>query len=163
MRIGELARRAGVNIQTIRFYERCRLLRKPPRTPAGYRIYGERDLELVVFIRKASHFSFKLKEIRRLVQLYPAMDDCTGPPPLIHCSPECIAEIARMGEQKLAEYDQQIASLGALRQELVDTLRQISKSAPAFADNAAMRVGPGKRKSAPSPRQARGSQTARGT
>jgi len=159
MRIGELASRAGVNIQTIRFYERCRLLRKPPRTPAGYRVYGEHDLELVVFIRKASHFSFKLKEIRRLVQLYPAMDDCTGPPPLIHCSAECIAEIARMGEQKLAEYDQQIASLAALRQELVDTLRQISNSAPAPADRAPMKAGPRKERA----RRARGSQMARST
>ncbi|MCI0625083.1 MAG: MerR family transcriptional regulator [Acidobacteria bacterium] len=147
MRIGELARRTGVNIQTIRFYERCRLLRKPPRTPAGYRIYGEHDLELVVFIRKASHFSFKLKEIRRLVQLYPATDECTGPPPLIHCSAECIAEIARMGQQKIAEYEQQMASLAALRQELIDTLRQLTTGAPTSREKPLMKNNPGKGKS----------------
>ena len=51
MRTGELARQAGVNIQTVRFYERERLLDPPPRTPAGYRRYSADDLERVVFIK----------------------------------------------------------------------------------------------------------------
>ena len=45
MRIGELSQRAGVNVQTVRFYERQSLLRKPSRTPAGYRSYVEEPYE----------------------------------------------------------------------------------------------------------------------
>ncbi len=51
MRIGELANEAGVNIQTLRFYEREGLLAKPARTGAGYRTYTVRDLDRVKFIR----------------------------------------------------------------------------------------------------------------
>jgi len=52
MRTGELARNAGVNLQTIRFYEREGLLPKPARTVSGYRNYQESDLERVIFIRR---------------------------------------------------------------------------------------------------------------
>jgi DNA-binding transcriptional MerR regulator len=50
MRIGELAKRAG-SVQAIRFYERRRLVRTPRRTPGGYRIYSDQDLENVTLIR----------------------------------------------------------------------------------------------------------------
>ena len=53
MRIGELAKTAGVSVQTLRFYERRRLLRKPRRGANGYRQYTDQDLEIVVTIRKA--------------------------------------------------------------------------------------------------------------
>jgi DNA-binding transcriptional MerR regulator len=52
MRIGELAKRAGVSVQAIRFYERRRLMRTPRRTATGYRIYSEQDLENVTLIKK---------------------------------------------------------------------------------------------------------------
>jgi len=58
MRIGELARRARVNLQTVRFYERRGLLRKPARTRAGYRIYEDADLESLVFIKWCQRLGF---------------------------------------------------------------------------------------------------------
>jgi DNA-binding transcriptional MerR regulator len=70
MRIGELAKRAGVSVQTIRLYERRRLMRTPRRTAAGYRIYVDRDLETVALIKKMQRFGFKLTEIRRVLYLW---------------------------------------------------------------------------------------------
>lgn len=59
MRIGELAKRAGVSVQAIRFYERRRLMRTPRRTSAGYRIYNEQDLESVTLIKKMQPIWFQ--------------------------------------------------------------------------------------------------------
>jgi MerR family transcriptional regulator, Zn(II)-responsive regulator of zntA len=70
VRIGELAKRAGVSVQAVRFYERRRLMRTPRRTPAGYRTYSEQDLESVTLIKKMQRFGFKLVEIRRVLQLW---------------------------------------------------------------------------------------------
>ena len=70
MRTGELARNAGVNLQTIRFYEREGLLPKPARTVSGYRSYQQSDLERVIFIRKNQQLGFTLAEIKQLMQLH---------------------------------------------------------------------------------------------
>lgn len=67
MRIGELSAKAGVNIQTIRFYERQKLLHEPARTPAGYRAYAEADLERVRFIKRCQRLGFTLKEVKELI------------------------------------------------------------------------------------------------
>jgi len=70
MRTGELARRAGMNVETLRFYERQKLLPSPSRTAGGYRHYNERDLETVCFIKQCQHLGFTLKEIGQLEELH---------------------------------------------------------------------------------------------
>ena len=65
--LGALAREAGVNPETIRYYERRGLLPEPPRTPAGYRQYGEGDAERVALILRAKDLGFTLAEIRELL------------------------------------------------------------------------------------------------
>jgi MerR family mercuric resistance operon transcriptional regulator len=67
--IGRLAKRAGVNIETIRYYERVDLMRPPPRTAGGYRIYGEDDVTRLRFIRRARELGFTLDEVRALLRL----------------------------------------------------------------------------------------------
>jgi Cd(II)/Pb(II)-responsive transcriptional regulator len=69
MRIGELARKAGVDVQTVRFYEREGLLDAPVRTGSGYRAYGEEDLERLHFVRHCRSLDMPLAEIRRLIEL----------------------------------------------------------------------------------------------
>lgn len=69
MRIGELATQAGVEVQTIRYYEREGLLEAPSRTPSGYRTYGPRHLERLNFVRHCRSLDMSLAEIRRLVEL----------------------------------------------------------------------------------------------
>lgn len=67
--IGQLANRAGVGIETVRFYERQGLLPKPPRTPAGYRQYSSDDIGRLAFIGRAKALGFALKEIAELLAL----------------------------------------------------------------------------------------------
>jgi MerR family transcriptional regulator, mercuric resistance operon regulatory protein len=75
--IGTLSRLSGVNIETIRYYERVKMLAPPPRTAGGRRIYGANDLRILVFIRRARELGFSLDEIRALLRLGgPAKASC---------------------------------------------------------------------------------------
>lgn len=69
MTIGELARAAGVGVETIRFYERKGLLAEPPRTASGYRQYPLEAVERLRFIRRAQGLGFTLEEISELLAL----------------------------------------------------------------------------------------------
>ena len=69
MRIGELARQAGVDVQTVRYYEREGLLDAPGRTGAGYRAYGPEHLERLNFVRHCRSLDMPLAEIKRLIEL----------------------------------------------------------------------------------------------
>lgn len=67
--IGELSRSSGVNIETIRYYERIKLLSPPSRTAGGRRTYDSSDLRALVFIRRSRQLGFSLEEIRTLLRL----------------------------------------------------------------------------------------------
>jgi Cd(II)/Pb(II)-responsive transcriptional regulator len=69
MRIGELAHKAGVDVQTVRYYEREGLLAAPSRTPSGYRAYGPEHLERLTFVRHCRSLDMPLAEIKRLIDL----------------------------------------------------------------------------------------------
>jgi MerR family copper efflux transcriptional regulator len=69
MRIGEVAQEAGVNIDTIRYYERRGLLEEPGRRPSGYRVYGVEAVQIIRFIRRAQDLGFTLDEIQDLLRL----------------------------------------------------------------------------------------------
>lgn len=125
MRIGELAKRAGVSVQAVRFYERRRLLRTPRRTAAGYRIYTDSDLEIVTVIKKMQHFGFKLAEIRRVLQLWILPSDTGSASPYHKGSRECLREAMKLGEKKLQAMDEQIRSSIQIRDELEQVLSQI--------------------------------------
>src|SRR5581483_4538312 len=67
--IGALAKAVGVNIGTIRYYERRKLLPAPDRRPSGYRVYGDECLRRLRFIRNAQSLGFTLREIAELLTL----------------------------------------------------------------------------------------------
>ena len=67
--IGEVARRSGVKIETIRFYERSGLLAPPPRTTGGHRVYGGAAAKRLNFIRRARELGFPLERVRALLAL----------------------------------------------------------------------------------------------
>jgi DNA-binding transcriptional MerR regulator len=69
MRIGEVAQRAGVNVQTLRYYERRRLFPSPTRRPSGYREYTAEMVGLVRFIKRAQELGFSLRDIGELIEL----------------------------------------------------------------------------------------------
>lgn len=103
--IGEAARRSGVKVPTIRYYEQIGLLPAPPRTEGNRRHFDAGDLRRLAFIRHARELGFAIEAIRTLLTL---QDDPHQP-----CG---VADaIARA---RLADVDQRIASLTALRSEL---------------------------------------------
>ncbi|WJW76380.1 MerR family transcriptional regulator [Thiohalobacter sp. IOR34] len=67
--IGQLARRAGVHVETIRYYQRRGLLHQPPRPAGGYRRYSAASVARIQFIRRAQQLGFSLREIGELLQL----------------------------------------------------------------------------------------------
>lgn len=69
MHIGQLSQKLGVSIDTIRFYERSRLLREPPRSSGGFRLYSRSDLSALRFIRSLQKLGFSLNEIREFLSL----------------------------------------------------------------------------------------------
>jgi MerR family copper efflux transcriptional regulator len=105
--IGQLARRAGVGIETVRFYERQGLLPKPPRTPSGYRQYSADALGRLAFIGRAKALGFALREIAELLVL-DASREAT-------CD-----DVKRKAQAKLAETEAQLAELTRVRNTLKD-------------------------------------------
>ena len=75
MKIGELAQRGGVNIDTVRYYEREGLLPKAERLASGYRVYAEQDVKRLRFVRRAKALGFTLPEIRELLDLSSRRDE----------------------------------------------------------------------------------------
>src|SRR5260370_18843616 len=67
--IGELSRRTGVNIETIRYYEKIKMLQAPPRTEGGHRVYGPTETRVLAFIRRSRELEFTVDEIRALLDL----------------------------------------------------------------------------------------------
>ena len=67
--IGELSKRSGVNIETIRYYERIKVLPAPPRTASGRRVYGSQEARILAFVRRSRELGFSLDQIRALLRL----------------------------------------------------------------------------------------------
>jgi DNA-binding transcriptional MerR regulator len=109
--IGQLAALAHVSVDTIRYYERMRLLPKPVRTPAGYRLYSARIVRRLNVVRSAQRFGFTLKEIASFL----SVRDSGGRP----------CQDVRAGAQRILEaVDAQIAELLTARRQLRRTLRE---------------------------------------
>src|SRR5215210_5769657 len=65
----QLAKRGGINLQSVRFYEQQGLLPRPPRTRAGYRVFPDDAVRRVRFIKRAQELGFTLKQIKELLAL----------------------------------------------------------------------------------------------
>lgn len=114
MRIGELAGATGVDVETIRYYEREGLLEPPARQPNGYRAYGRSQLEKLAFIRHCRALDIPLAEVRRLLTFTDRPDsDCR--------------EINRLIDAQLAKVRARLKSMRALEKQLT-TLRRRCKA-----------------------------------
>jgi MerR family transcriptional regulator, copper efflux regulator len=101
--IGTLAKRAGVSIDTVRYYERGGLLAPKTRLASGYRRYSEVEVARLRFIRRAQALGFTLKEIQELLALSSQRD---------------VARVKRTAQKKLADVEERIASLERVREGL---------------------------------------------
>jgi DNA-binding transcriptional MerR regulator len=105
MRIGELAKKAGVTVQSVRFYERRGLLKPPPRTASGYRNYHQADVDRIAFIKWCQPLGFTLKEVRELIPLHSAL--ATEPAPH-RARPAELQKLIRIALQKSADVQARI-------------------------------------------------------
>jgi DNA-binding transcriptional MerR regulator len=121
MRIGELSLKAGVNVQTIRFYEREKLLRKPVRTASGYRTFEVVDLERVRFIKDSQQLGFSLKEIKELLEIHESAKSFAGSPQTKSKEWEKAFRIAR---ERLELINHKIEFLKVLKGPLAAVLEQ---------------------------------------
>ena len=101
--IGQLAKRAGVAIDTVRYYERNAMLTPAGRLESGYRRYGETELKRLRFIRRAKVLGFTLADIRELLSLSDERN---------------VAKVKLAAEAKLAEVEQRLAELERIRNGL---------------------------------------------
>ncbi len=112
MNIGQLARQTQVPIDTIRYYERQRLLPEPPRSSGGYRRYAEDDIARLSFIRRAKGLGFTLDEIGELLSISAGRGD--------------MAAVKEAASRKLTQVEQRIDELARVR----DALRVMVDACP---------------------------------
>ena len=114
MTIGQLAKQAGVNIETVRFYERRRLLAPSSRTASGYRIYSLTELRRLRFIKQAQTWGFSLHEIDELLNLR------------VQPSASC-GQVKQRTQVKLAQAQKKIQDLERLSRALRKVIRSCEK------------------------------------
>ncbi|WP_421575297.1 heavy metal-responsive transcriptional regulator [Stenotrophomonas maltophilia] len=117
MNIGQLARLAGVPIDTVRYYERQRLLPTARRSAGGYRVFGESDLTRLQFIRRAKTLGFSLDEIADLL----GFSDQRG---------QDMAQIRDSAVNKLTDIEQRIGEL----QRMHSALKHLVDACPGHGD-----------------------------
>lgn len=107
IRIGELSKRTGVGIETIRFYEREGLLEEPTRRPSGQRQYPVEEVRRVRFILRAKRLGFTLREIHELLSFKATEDDVC-------------ADVCTKAKIKIKEIEERIEALEQMRKALVE-------------------------------------------
>src|SRR5438094_8050761 len=100
--IGHLARKAGINLETVRYYERRGLLPKPPRNTSGYRMFPSEAARRLRFIQRAKQLGFSLREIQELLSLRVA-------------PPTKSIEIRARAEAKISDIEAKIKSLESMK------------------------------------------------
>jgi len=105
MKIGEISRRSGLSVETIRYYEREGLLSEPERRPSGYRLYDDAVLERLEYIRRAKDLGFTLAEIRELLELS-------------FNAHACCDHIRQRVEAKIVDIESKVRSLQQMKQSL---------------------------------------------
>ena len=119
MRIGELAQRAGVNVQTIRFYEREKLLLPPARTRSGYRDYGLRDLDRLVFIQDCQRLGFTLADTYEVLEFHRMWSSPANPDKL---KPAAQRKLLATASKRLKTIDEKMAILARLKRGMTSVV-----------------------------------------
>lgn len=115
--IGRFAQEAGINLETVRYYERRGLLPKPPRTSSGYRLFSPEAKRRIKFIKRAQDLGFSLQEIHELLELRTSPRTSTG-------------EVRRRAEAKIADIEGKIRTLGSMKKTLQKLAQSCSGCAP---------------------------------
>lgn len=116
LRSGEVAKEAGINVETLRYYERRGILQQPERRPSGYRVYTGETVRVVRFIKRAQQLGFTLDECEQLLQL---RDDDT----------RACAEVRDAAQAKVDDIDAKIRDLRKMKRALVALVKTCSEDA----------------------------------
>jgi MerR family mercuric resistance operon transcriptional regulator len=114
MRIGQLATSVGVNVETIRYYQRIGLIDVPAKPYGGYRSYSDRDLQQLRFIRRAQQLGFSLEDIRTLLSL---------------SSSEC-RQVQKLATENLDLVKGKLRQLRKIESALTETIEQCANRKP---------------------------------
>ena len=118
--IGQVARKAGVGVETVRFYEREGLLEEPPRRASGYRQYPEQVVRRIHFIKRAQQLGFSLREIMELLALrVDGQHSCE--------------EVKQAASEKIADIERKLIELQRMRQALLQVAALCAGEGPASA------------------------------
>jgi len=115
--IGRLAQQVGINLESVRFYERKGLLAKPPRSASGYRLFPADAARRLRFIKRAQELGFSLSEIRELLALRMSQRATS-------------TQIRKRTEAKIADIEGKIKTLDSMRKSLVKLARSCGGCAP---------------------------------
>ena len=110
---GELARRTGVNLETIRYFEQTGIIATPPRTEGGHRIYNESHVRTLGFVRRARNLGFSPEEVRTIIGL-------GGP------GKACCLEVRKVAAHHLDQVRAKITDLVEIERLLTITIEQCS-------------------------------------
>jgi DNA-binding transcriptional MerR regulator len=122
IQIGKVSEQTGLSVDAIRFYEKQRLLDRPPRTEGGFRLFNAQDIERIQFIQRAQQLGFSLPEIRELMVL--RRDDGKA------CS-----HVRDLLRAKVAAVRHKITELGVLEDELAKSLRKCERQLKVSGDS----------------------------
>src|SRR5438128_678383 len=113
--IGHLAKKAGINLETVRYYERQGLLPKPPRSASGYRLFPSEAARRLRFIQRAKELGFSLREIQELLSMRVAPGTKN-------------TEIRARAEAKITDIEAKIKTLEAMKK----SLRKLTRACVGF-------------------------------
>lgn len=110
-KVGEIAEKVGVNVETLRYYEKIKIMPKPKRKESRYRFYDELDLKRLRFIKRAKELGFTLKEIKELLNLK------------IESTATC-GDVKHFAEHKLNDIEERIKDLKNIKIVLLKLINQ---------------------------------------
>lgn len=110
LKIGQVAQRAGVGVETVRFYERQGLIDEPPRSTSGYRQYPEDTVTKLRFIKRAKDLGFSLSEVNEMISL--RLDSTAS-----------ASQVRSRAEAKIADIEEKLRDLQRVREALQDLVQ----------------------------------------
>jgi len=109
--VGQLAKEVGINVETVRYYEKLKLLPKPKRRESRYRVYDENDLKRLLFIKRLKELGFTLKEIKELLNLK------------IESTATC-GDVKNLAGHKVIDIEKRIKDLKNIKNVLIKLINQ---------------------------------------
>jgi DNA-binding transcriptional MerR regulator len=122
IQIGRVSEQTGLSVDAIRFYEKQRLLDRPPRTEGGFRLFSAHDIRRIQFIRRAQHLGFSLPEIRELLVLQ-------------RDEGEACSHVRDLLRAKVGRVREKIRELGILEEQLAKSLRKCERKLKAVGNS----------------------------